>query len=269
MRAPGGRLANAVLGVYLALFFLFLFLPILMAVESSFNLDRFVGLPWKGFTLEWYRGIIDTPDVLPSLRRSIVVGLCVAAASVVLGFLAAYSLTRVTFPGKDVYVMAVISPIAVPWILLGLGFVIYFNSIGIPRSLFAVGISHTVFAAPLAMVMIRARLAAIPPSYQEAARDLGASTARSIVEVVLPLAAPAIVAAFLVAFTLSFDEFILAWFVSGFETTLPVKIWSMIRTGLTPTVSAIGVVIFAISITLTILAEWSIQRRTESGGEMS
>ncbi|HEU0113883.1 MAG TPA: hypothetical protein VFQ80_04375, partial [Thermomicrobiales bacterium] len=116
MRAPGGRLANVLLGVYLALFFLFLFLPILMAVESSFNLDRFVGLPWKGFTLEWYRGIVDTPDVLPSLRRSVVVGLCVATASVVLGFLAAYSLTRVAFPGKDAYVMAVISPLAVPWI---------------------------------------------------------------------------------------------------------------------------------------------------------
>ncbi len=266
MRAPGGRLANVLLGVYLALFFSFLFLPILMAVESSFNLDRFVGLPWKGFTLEWYRGILAAPDVLPSLRNSVVVGLCVATASVVLGFFAAYSLTRITFPGKDAYVMAVVSPLAVPWVLLGLGFVIYFNSIGIPRSLIAIGISHTVFAAPLAMVMIRARLASIPPSYQEAARDLGASAARSIVEVVLPLAAPAIVAAFLVAFTLSFDEFILAWFVSGFETTLPVTIWAMIRTGLTPTVSAIGVLIFATSITLTILAELAMQRRAETGG---
>lgn len=260
--APGSRPATILLGGFLCLFFVFLFIPILMAVESSFNVDRFVGLPWKGFTLHWYRGIAETPDLLPAVRSSVVVGLAVAVASVVLGFLGAYSLTRVAFPGKDAYVMAMISPLAVPWVLLGLGFVIYFNMIGIPRSLVAVWISHTVFAAPLAMVMIRARLAAIPPSYQEAARDLGASPLRSIVEVVLPLSAPAIVAAFLVAFTLSFDEFILAWFVSGFNVTLPVKVWTMIQTGLTPTVSAIGVIIFAISITLTVTAELVLQRRT-------
>lgn len=262
MQAPGSRPATILLGGFLFLFFVFLFTPILMAVESSFNVDRFVGLPWKGFTLQWYRGIAATPDLLPAVRSSVVVGLAVAVASVVLGFLGAYSLTRVAFPGKDAYVMAMISPLAVPWVLLGLGFVVYFNMIGIPRSLVAVWISHTVFAAPLAMVMIRARLAAIPPSYQEAARDLGASPLRSIAEVVLPLSAPAIVAAFLVTFTLSFDEFILAWFVSGFNVTLPVKVWTMIRTGLTPTVSAIGVIIFAISIALTVTAELVLQRRS-------
>lgn len=263
-RAPGSRVATVVLAAYLILFFGFLFLPILMAVESSFNADRFVGLPWKGFTLEWYRGILETPDLLESLQRSVVVGLGVAAMSVTLGFCGAYGLTRTSFPGKDAYVMAMISPIAIPWVLLGLGFVIYFGSLGIPRSLWSVWISHTVFAAPLALVLIRARLAAIPPSYQEAARDLGASPLRAIREVVLPLAMPAVVAAFLVTFTLSFDEFILAWFVSGFDVTLPVKIWTMIRTGLTPTVSAIGVIIFAVSITLTIASELLLQRRADN-----
>ncbi len=257
----GRRVPTVLLGGYLALFFVFLFTPIGMAVESSFNADRFVGLPWKGFTLKWYRGIAQTPDLLPAVRSSVLIGLAVATTSVTLGFLGAYSLTRVSFPGKDAYVMAMISPLAVPWVLLGLGFVIYFNSLGIPRSLGAVWISHTVFAAPLAMVMIRTRIAAIPTSYREAARDLGASPLRSILEVVLPLSAPAIVAALLVTFTLSFDEFILAWFVSGFNVTLPVKIWTMIRTGLTPTVSAIGVIIFATSITLTIAAELVLQRR--------
>ncbi len=262
-RAPGSRVATAALAAYLMAFFGFLFLPILMAVVSSFNADRFVGLPWKGFTLQWYRGIVETPDLLPSLQRSVAVGLGVATASVVLGFFGAYSLTRTDFPGKDAYVMAAISPIAVPWVLLGLGFVVYFGALGIPRSLWAVWISHTVFAAPLALVLIRARLAAIPLSYQEAARDLGASQLRSIREVVLPLSMPAVVAAFLVTFTLSFDEFILAWFVSGFDLTLPVQIWTMIRTGLTPTVSAIGVIIFAVSITLTVAAELLLQRRAE------
>ncbi|MCC6313217.1 MAG: ABC transporter permease [Thermomicrobiales bacterium] len=263
-RAPGGRPGNTILVVYLVFFFAFLFLPILMAVESSFNADRFVGLPWKGFTLAWYRGVLETPDLLPSLQRSVIVGLAVATTSVTLGFLGAYALTRVSFPGKDAYVMAVISPIAVPWVLLGLGFVIYFDSIGIPRSLWAVWISHTVFAAPLALVLIRTRIAAIPPSYQAAARDLGASPLRAIIEVVLPLSAPALIAAFLVTFTLSFDEFILAWFVSGFDITLPVQIWTMIRTGLTPTVSAIGVIIFAISISLTVASELLLQRHSNT-----
>ena len=263
VRPPGGGAANALLAAYLVLFFGFLFLPILMAVESSFNADRFVGLPWRGFTLEWYRGVIETPDLLPSLRRSVIVGLGVAFTSVTLGFFGAYGLTRAAFPGKDAYVMAMISPVAVPWVLLGLGFVIYFNTIGIPRSLWAVWISHTVFAAPLALLLLRTRIAAIPASYEEAARDLGASPLGAIREVVLPLSMPAIVAAFLMTFTLSFDEFILAWFVSSFDITLPVKIWTMIRTGLTPTVSAVGVLIFAVSISLTIAAELLLQRRAE------
>ena len=261
--APGSHVASAVLVAYLVAFFGFLFLPILMAVVSSFNADRFVGLPWKDFTLEWYRGVSATPDLLPSLQRSVVVGLGVAATSVVLGFLGAYGLTRTDFPGKDAYVMVAISPLAIPWVLLGLGFVIYFGALGFPRSLWSVWISHTVFAAPLALVLIRARIAAIPPSYQEAARDLGASPLRSIREVVLPLSMPAVVAAFLVTFTLSFDEFILAWFVSGFDVTLPVKIWTMIRTGLTPTVSAIGVIIFAVSISLTVASELLLRGRAE------
>lgn len=216
---------------------------------------------WQKFD-QWYRAITTTPDLLASLRNSIVVGLAVATASVTLGFFGAYGLTRWSFRGKDIYVLAMLSPLAVPWVLLGLGFVIYFNELGIPRSLGAVWISHTVFAAPLALVMIRARLASLPPSYEEAARDLGASRLRAITTVVWPLTAPAVIAAFLLTFTMSFDEFILAWFVSGFNVTLPVKIWTMLRTGLTPTVSAVGVLIFASSITLTVAAELLLQRRT-------
>jgi spermidine/putrescine transport system permease protein len=264
MRTTGQRLTVILFGGYLAIFYLFLFTPIGMAVISSFNDDRFVGMPWQGFTLRWYEGIIDSPDLLPSLRNSVGVGLAVATTSVTLGFLGAYSLTRWSFRGKDASVMALISPLAVPWVLLGLGFVIYFNYIGIPRSLLAVWISHTVFAAPLAMVLLRARIATVPPSLEEAALDLGASRVRAILEVMLPLTAPAIVAAFLLTFTMSFDEFILAWFVSGFNVTLPVQLWTMIRTGLTPTVSAMGVVIFASTMTLVIVAELALRRRTTS-----
>jgi spermidine/putrescine transport system permease protein len=262
MMPPARRLETAVLGVYLVLFFLYLFTPIGMAVVASFNDDRFVGVPWRGFTLRWYEGIVDTPDLLASLRNSVVVGLAVATTSATLGFLGAYSLTRWSFRAKDAYVMALISPLAVPWVLLGLGFVLYFNQIGVSRSLTAVWISHTVFATPLAMVMLRARIASVAPSLEEAALDLGASRPRALVEVMLPLTAPAIVAAFLLTFTMSFDEFILAWFVSGFEVTLPVKLWTMVRTGVTPTVSAMGVVIFAVSMTLVILAELMLRRRT-------
>jgi spermidine/putrescine transport system permease protein len=256
------RLESILLAGYLLIFFLFLFTPIGMAVIASFNDDRFVGIPWRGFTLRWYQGIVDTPDLLPSLRNSVVVGIAVATTSVTLGFLGAYSLTRWTFRAQDLYVMALISPLAVPWVLLGLGFVIYFNQIGVPRSLFAVWISHTVFAAPLAMILLRSRMATVAPNLEEAALDLGANRPRALLEVMLPMTAPAIVAAFLLTFTMSFDEFILAWFVSGFNLTLPVKLWTMIRTGVTPTVSAMGVVIFVTSMSFVVLAELALRRRS-------
>jgi spermidine/putrescine transport system permease protein len=257
------RIGDGVLRLYLIAGYAFLFAPIVVTIFTSFNADRFVPLPWRGFTWRWYEQVLGTGDLLVPLRNSVLVATGVGLTSAALGFLGAYGLTRTRGRWQDAYMLGLISPLAVPWILLGLGLLVFFTRLGIPKSLFTVWISHTIFAAPLAMLTIRGRLLTMRRSFEEAAWDLGAGRLRAIWEVVLPLAAPGLIGAFLLTFTLSFDEFILAWFVSGFDLTLPLKIWGMMRSGINPTISAIGAMVFCLSITLSIAGQ-VLQRRGTS-----
>jgi spermidine/putrescine transport system permease protein len=251
---------------YMVAAYLFLFTPILVVVVFSFNADRFLALPWRGFTWMWYESAVRNPDLLLSLRNSVLVGTAVGATSLALGFPAAYALARGRGRWRDLYLVAVLSPLAVPWILLGLGLLVFFSSVGIPKSLVTVWISHTVFAAPLAALVIRGRLQTIRLSYEEAAWDLGASRSRALWEVVVPLAAPALASAFLMTFTLSFDEFIIAWFVSGFARTLPLRIWSMMQSGVDPSISATGALVFLVSMTGSVAAYLLQRRKVETEG---
>ncbi len=253
MTHPRG--VRLLLTAYLCLVMLFLFSPIIVTIVFSFNLDRFSSLPWRGFTLTWYERLFSNTDMLDALKNSLVVGLAVGALSVVLGFCGAYGLRNWNARRKNLFMLAMISPLAVPWMLLGLGILVFLNNIGLQRSLLAVSIGHTVFAAPLAMMIIDARLATLPRSLEEAAWDLGANRIRAVWEVIVPQAFPGVASAFLLTFTLSFDEFIIAWFLSGFDVTLPVKIWGMMRSGVNPTLNAIGAIVFVISISLTALSQ--------------
>ena len=246
---------------YMALVAIFLFMPIITIIIFSFNVDKFASLPWKGFTLNWYRKLLFDPGILDALKNSLIVSVSVAATSCLLGFMGAYSLYRRSFRLQNVFLAVMISPLAVPWIILGLALAVYLTRINLEGSLFAVWISHTIFAAPFAMLIIRARMAGLDYRYEEAGWDLGANRIKAIWHIVIPLTLPGIAAAFLLTLTISFDEFIIAWFVCGFQETLPVKIWGMIRSGINPTVNAIGSVIFIFSMTLAVLAQYIIQGR--------
>lgn len=257
------RLGTWVLRGYLVIAYAFVLVPIVVTIVFSFNSDRFGSLPWRAFTLDWYGQVIRNPDFLIPLRNSFLVGAGVGVTSVFLGFPGAYALSRSRAWWHEIFLMVMISPLAVPWILLGLSLLVFFNWAGIPKSLMTVWISHTVFAAPLAMLIIRGRLQMLPRNYEEAAWDLGATPLQAILQVVLPLSAPALVSAFLLTFTLSFDEFIIAWFVSGFERTLPLKIWEMMRSGLNPTISAIGAIVFSLSLASAIIGQILLRRGTQ------
>jgi spermidine/putrescine transport system permease protein len=261
-RTNADRLTDRLLGLYLVAAFVFILTPIVTTLIFSFNADRFSSLPWRGFTLGWYARLIEYPELWVPLQNSLVVAFAVSLTSAVLGFAAAYALVNSRFRGQDALVLALISPLAVPWILLGLGLLLFLSRLGLGNTLTAVWLSHTVFAAPLATVVIRARLSGMRKSFEEAAWDLGCNRLRAIWEVVLPAALPGVMAAILLTFTLSFDEFILAWFVCGFEETLPVKIWSMMRSGTNPTINAIGAIVFSVSITMTVVAQFLMRRRT-------
>jgi spermidine/putrescine transport system permease protein len=252
MKLP--RAVRWTLGVCLAVFVVFLYTPIAMVFVSSINANRLTALPWRGFTTNWYARIPLEPGLLDALRNSLLVATSVATTATTLGFLAAYALRRRSIRGQDLVLALVASPLAIPWVLLGLAFVLFFNTVGVPAGIVAIWIAHTTFAAPLALMVIRPRMNALAGSLEEAATDLGASASQLLFDVILPLCAPALVAAFLLTFTLSFDEFIMAWFVSGFQVTLPVRIWTALRSGISPSISAVSVIVLTVSITLVVVA---------------
>jgi spermidine/putrescine transport system permease protein len=241
--------------IYMTLALLFIMGPILVTIVFSFNLDRFSSLPWKGFTLQWYQKIFSNSEIMQSLLNSLVLGVCVSLTAVILGFAGAYGLRHWKSKVKGPFLLVSISPLMIPWTLLGLALLIFFNRIGIPKSLITVWISHVVFTAPLALTIINSRMETIPKNMDNAAWDLGAGNIRTMMYVILPQTAPALVSAALMTFTISFDEFIIAWFVCGFDKTLPVYIYTVIRSGVNPTINAIGTLVFMISVSLIIAAQ--------------
>jgi spermidine/putrescine transport system permease protein len=259
---------NPLAWLVLAAGYLFVLAPIFVVVVFSFNEARFAALPWRGFTLDWYQQVFDSRAIMSAVRHSVLVGLAVATTACALGFFGAYGLarwqTRLTGPIS----LTLLSPLAVPWLFLGLGLLIFLTQIGVSRGLGAVFLGHTVFAAPMSVLIIRARIAALPRAQEEAAWDLGAKPLRAMMHVVLPQARPGIAAAFLLSFTLSFDEFIMAWFLSRFDVTLPVHIWGLIRSGINPTINAIGTLVFTVSITLAVVAQALIRGRRRGQARM-
>lgn len=257
-RITGRSVLRALLGVYLG----FVYVPMVMVGVSAFNHNRLAALPWRGFTLEWFANIPTEPGLLDALRNSLLVGVAVSVTAVALGALAAYGLRRREMRGQGLILAFLASPIAVPWVLLGLGFLLFFNAIGLPQGLLAVWVAHTTFAAPLAFMVIRPSVNALAANLEEAASDLGASSRQTLADIILPLLLPALAAAGLLTFTLSLDEFIMAWFVSGFEYTLPVRIWSSLKQGVSPSISAISLIMLCFSMGVLVVALAVYRRRT-------
>ena len=249
--------------VYIGLAFAFVFAPIITLVIFAFNENRFPSLPWTGFSLDWFRMILGDSAVLAAARRSVIVALVVAALATSLGATAAYFVTRWEFRVKNVYLGIIVAPPCLPLLILGLSLLIFLRQINLAGSLLSVIISHTVIAAPFAFGIVRLRLAELDPNLEQAAWNLGANEWSAIRTVVLPQALPALIAAFLLAMTVSWDEFVVAWFVSGLQVTLPVYIWTSFQAEISTAVNAIGTIAFAVSITFVVLAEVVLFRRAD------
>jgi spermidine/putrescine transport system permease protein len=249
--------------VYIGLAFAFIFAPIVTLVIFAFNENRFPSLPWTGFSLAWFESVLNDAALLAAARRSIVVAMAVAVLATLLGATAAYCVTRWEFPGKNAYLGLVVAPPCIPLLILGLALLIFLRQLQLAGSLPAVIISHTVIAAPFAFGIVRLRLAELDPHLEQAAWNLGANEWDAIRAVVLPQAAPALVAAFLLAMTVSWDEFIIAWFVSGLQITLPVYIWTSFQAEISTAVNAIGTIVFAVSITFVLIAELVLFRHRD------
>lgn len=259
------RLINGALRIYIGLAFLFIFTPIISLIVFSFNEDRFPSLPWKGFTTGWYEAVFDNPDVVASFKNSLIVGAIAAAIATFLGATAAYFLNRWNFRGKGVYLGIAVLPPCIPLIILALALLLFLRDIHLVGSLKSVVVSHVVIASAFAMGIVRMRLSEMDSDLEEAAWNLGSSQWRAIREVILPQAASSIVAAFLIAMAVSWDEFIISWFVSGLDTTLPVTIFNLLQGQVSPQINAIGTIVFGITITLVVLAQVLIFVRGKTG----
>lgn len=253
---------------YIAAALLIVFAPIITSFVFSFDANRYAAIPWGGFSTKWYLAAFDDPDVAKGFRNTVIVALSTSVIATVIGFTAAYSDYRYRFFGKNVYLALALLPPTIPVVILGLAMLVLTSRTGLYGSLEAVIISHVVYCIPFAMALIRLRLAQMDPNLEAAAWNLGANEWRTLCAVILPFTFPAIASAMFLTMAVSFDEFAIAWFVSGFNETLPVRILVLLQREVSPKVNAIGSLVFIISMTLVMLAQLVLLvRKPDGAGE--
>ncbi len=223
----------------------FLFAPLFVLILYSFNASR--SGEWTGFSLEWYRKLfLESPDLWRAFRNSLAIALSSAAMATFLGTLAAVGTARYSFKLKSYVATMSFIPMILPEIVVGVSLLVFFAGVGLKLGMVSVWIAHTTFNIPFVYLLVSARLEESDPTVVEAARDLGASELQTLVKVVIPMALPGVASAFLTAVTLSLEDFVITFFVSGpGATTLPLYIYSMIRFGVSPVVNALSAVMVA------------------------
>lgn len=245
------------LTTYAVLYMVFLYVPVLFLPLFSFNDGIYIAFPLKGFTVKWYEAMIETESLQAALFNSIRVAASVSIISTILGVLAARAFTRYRFVGRKPTLGLLALPLVVPGIILGIALLIMANRLGIPLSLFTIGAAHVLIATPFATFVMISRLEGFDSNLEEASRDLGETGWTTFWRVTFPLALPGIVASLLLTFIESFDEFILAFFLSGTDATLPIYIWSQLRfPKRLPVVLALGACILLFTVVTVAFAEW-------------
>jgi spermidine/putrescine transport system permease protein len=255
------RMFRLLAPLYLGLAYLFIYLPVLVLVLFSFQGSTLPVPPFNGPSLRWYGEVLQDGRLLAALGHSLLVGALSSLAATALGFLAAYGLARDPPRWTGAIHGLLLAPLTVSYLIIGLGLLATFNALGLPRSLLSVGIGHVVINLPLCFAILYAQMSEPQARIERAARDLGAAEWQVLLLVTVPMLWPAIFAAFFLAFTLSWDEFIIAFPLARFDVTLPVEIWSALRTGLNPATNAVGSLVFGVSIVLVLLVELVLLRR--------
>ncbi len=248
---------------YLALVLLFLYAPILVMALMSFNASEFYQLPFQ-FSTRWYHKLQTNHEILNAAWRSIWIAAVVTVIATTLGTSASLALFRFDFRGKRFLQALLFPPIAIPWLITGTAMLIFFFSVGIGRGSPTVVIGHVALALPYTIVVVSARLKTFDPTLEEAARSLGATSWQVTRAVTLPWIAPGVIAGALFAFAVSFDQFVVSYFLTEpGDKTLPVLIYTAIRKGFTPEINAVSTIIIVVSMLLMMLAA----RYSKFGGE--
>lgn len=232
---------------------LFLFLPLIFIVIYSFSESK--EGHFGSFSLHWYRELFfNSDDLWLSLANSAVVGVLSALTSTLLGTMAAVGTAWYRFPGKAFIRSLSLFPMILPEVIVGIAMLIFFSAIKFPLGIFSIFVAHTTFCLPFVYLMVCARLEEFDLSIIEASRDLGAGEIRTMMSVVIPSIMPAVVSAFLLALTMSFEDFVITFFVSGpGSTTLPLYVYSMIRFGVSPVINALSFVMILFTAALAFI----------------
>jgi spermidine/putrescine transport system permease protein len=248
-RAPGWTVtwAAAVLA--------FLHLPLLVLVAFSFN-DSKISAGWEGFTLHWYARLLEREDLVVALQKSLLIGLTATATATVFGTLFALGLSRRKLPFKSALEGLLILPVVTPEVVVGISLLVLFVGVGVELGLLTIYLAHVAFAISFVAIVVRARLDGMDPHLVEAALTLGADEWTAFRRVTLPVLAPGIISGALLAFTMSFDDFVITSLVAGpGSTTLPIAIYSMVRRTIEPTVNALSAVVLLGTTLLLVAAD--------------
>jgi spermidine/putrescine transport system permease protein len=262
------KTGRRLLRTFFALVVVFLYAPIVILLIFSFNKSAIPSFPLSGFTLHWYREFLANSELKDALKTSAIVAAVSSMGAVALGVLAALALTRRRFRAKGAVSALLLSPLVIPYVVFGISLLLLFHTLGVPRSLLTVVIGHIVISLPYTILVLVPRLDQVDVSLEEAAYDLGAGPLGTFRWITFPLILPAVVSAFLIAFTTSFDEYAVASFVVGPRLTFPIYLYSALRfPNQLPQVIAVAVVVLVLSLFIVVAAELGrriAERRLES-----
>ncbi|WP_297780176.1 ABC transporter permease [uncultured Roseovarius sp.] len=248
---------NRALQLYAVIFLIVLYVPVLFIPLFSFNDSIYVRFPLQGFTVKWYGELWTREPVWNALWNSVKVGLVVSVISTVLGVMAARSITRTRIRGKGALVTFIMMPLVIPGIIFGVALLVLLSRMGVPLSLYTVGLGHLIICLPFAVATLLPRFEGFDPSIEEASADLGENGWWTFWRVTFPMVMPGIVASLLLTFTISFDEFIMAFFLTGTDPTLPMYVWGQLRFPKEfPSVLAMAALILFVSFALVFVAQW-------------
>ena len=250
--------------LFVILVFAFLFLPIVVLVIYSFNSSS-MNIIFENFTFDWYKELFNNNDLIESFINTLIVAGVSTVISTIIGTISAYGLYKYDFPFKNLINGLIYIPIVIPEIVLGISLLSIFTLMKLELSLFTIILSHIAFSIPFVIVSVRSTLSKETMFLEEAAKDLGASNYVIFKEIILPIIFPAIVSGATLAFTLSLDDVVISYFTAGpGSNTLPLYIYSMIKTGITPDVNALStlmmLVVFTILISITIYQSRNIRK---------
>lgn len=245
--------------LYLAAVFLLMYLPILVVIVFSFN-DSRLTVSWKGFSLQWYQALFENSSLMEALGNSLILAVASCLLSAVIGTLGAVGMAKIQYRSKGLIEYVSLLPLMIPEIILGMVFLAFFSQLNLPFGMLTLLIAHTVFCVPYILMEVKARLVGMDKSLEEAAMDLGASPVRIFFDITLPLIMPAVLSGSLLAFAMSMDDVVISVFVNGPRlSTLPIKVYTQMKTGVTPEINALCTLMLAVSV--IILLVYSLLRK--------